>query len=98
MAVAELEEVPWLVAEDMCLEQLDGPDDTHCLEGWQDTIDPGNKHGILRALEKACRKRDPGCDYVTEYNDAHTVTENASLWNQAMRSLRYHKATGWMVK
>ena len=34
MAVAELEKVPWLVAEDMCLRQSNGPDDTHCLSTW----------------------------------------------------------------
>ena len=97
MAVAELEKVPWLVAEDMCLMQFNGPDDTHCLLGWQETVDPDDEYGILQALRKASGKRDTVIPWIGASNDAHTNAENASLWNKAMRSLGYRRAKGWMV-
>ena len=97
MAVAELEKVPWLTADDMCKGQIDGPDDTHCLFGWVSLVDPGDKRGVFSAVQKTCHKRDPVYSSLVASNEAHTNQENVELWHLALGSLGWEEGEGYML-
>ncbi len=91
----ELKEVPWLTAEDMCKGKMRGPNDTHCLVGWADLIDPNFQHGIMAAVSNQCWKRDRKGTPAS--NDAHTNQENVELWHRALASLGWEEGAGYVV-
>ncbi len=91
----EMNRPPWLTAADMCRGKMDGPNDTHCLYGWAQTIDPDYDYGVIDAVSTQCWKRDR-CS-IPRSNDAHTNQENVELWHRALNSLGWEEGDGYVV-
>jgi hypothetical protein len=81
-------EVPVLTSQDMCKHVL-YKDDRCCLLGHAyQTFGKGVIYDkVHKALIKTCRRKKR--IFVAEYNDSHTLAENAKVWNEAMAALGY---------
>ena len=87
-------EVPVLTSRDMCKGQLHRGERS-CLIGHVFKTFGESKGIILgkvrRALGKRCLQHDADPQYSTAsfFNDDHTLTENAKVWNETMADLGY---------
>lgn len=87
--------VPVLEASDIHRGWFDGPNGTHCLQGWIKAVFPYGKDGsgystrmrVVHALMKAGNVRYEG--NLTGFNDTSPKAVVAQVWNEAMRTLGY---------
>lgn len=77
---------PFLTADDMCHNVFDGPNGSHCLLGHMMALPESivRTNDWSRASEML---RDAAGGLVGQYNDSHTLQQNADLWNTTFNTV-----------
>lgn len=85
----EPKEVPILVADDLCKNQLYGPEYTCCLSGWVNQVfDDTILYTVLDLLSEEIFQKKKHRS-ITRYNDGESLDEVAKTWNIVMARLGY---------
>jgi hypothetical protein len=91
--------MPKLTADKMCKGSYSMADGRRCLVGWQFSLPSSCIESVYDALLREAKLFDPKFPHapLSVFNDSHTESENADVWNRTMIALGYIERDGQFV-